>query len=196
MLHALLTQLGCDVIDLGIVQDTPQEVEKAFKRASAIADFMISTGGVSVGEEDHIKGVIEKLGQLQLWKIKIKPGKPLAFGSIGRTPFMGLPGNPVSAFVTFLLFGAPIIRALLDVERTFPLPQKAPANFEVLKPRLRPEFARAQLSENGIDTYQNQSSGVLASVAWASHLVRIPEDRVISKGDPLEIYPIGSLTQL
>lgn len=196
MLLALLSQLGCEAIDLGMVQDNPEEIELALSAASQNADLVISTGGVSVGEEDHIKGVVEKLGELQLWKIKIKPGKPLAFGHINGTPFMGLPGNPVSAFVTFLLFGAPIIRKLHRLEQLFPVATTAPASFEVVRPRARPEFARAQVINHQIVTHNNQSSGVLASVAWASHLVCIPEDTQVNKGDLLDTYDMNLLTHL
>lgn len=196
MLQALLNQLGCEVVDLGTIEDTPEDVARALSQAADVADFIVSTGGVSVGEEDHIKGVVESLGELQLWKIKIKPGKPLAFGHVKNTLFMGLPGNPVSAFVTFLLFGAPIIRKQLGVAQLFPSAAYIPANFTIDKPRQRPEFARAKVINGKVELYQNQSSGVLASVAWADTLVKIPEDTTISVGTPLEAYSIAALTQL
>lgn len=196
MLQALLYQLGCDVVDLGTIEDTPDDVARALSEAASRADFIVTTGGVSVGEEDHIKGAVETLGELQLWKVKIKPGKPLAFGRVSNTHFMGLPGNPVSAFVTFLLFGAPIVRKQLGLATLFPSAKCVPANFTIDKPRQRPEFARAKIVEGQVELYQNQSSGVLASVAWADTLVKIPEDTTINVGAPLETYSIAALTQL
>ena len=190
-----LVQLGCEVVDPGIVADTPQATEKALVEAAHSADLIITSGGVSVGEEDHVKKAIEKLGSLDLWQIAIKPGKPLAFGEIEGTPLFGLPGNPVSAFVTFILFTQPYIEKMQGIKRTSETMSRVRSNFNWLKPGFRREFVRVRLGEAGEDgvvkaeLYPNQSSGVLTSLCWADGLAVIPENTRINRGELLTFIP-------
>jgi molybdopterin molybdotransferase len=199
-LKGLLNALGCEVIDLGTVRDSFAATCEALERASAQADLVMSSGGVSVGEEDHLKPAVEKLGTLDLWRIAIRPGKPLAFGRIGGTPFIGTPGNPVSLFVTFCLFARPFILKSQGVgeDGLLPIPVRAQADFDWAKPDKRREFARARLrlDDQGsawVTLYRSRSSGVLSSVAWAGGLAVLPEGAVLKRGDPVEFIPFSEL---
>jgi molybdopterin molybdotransferase len=200
MLNGLLQSLGCDVIPLGIVEDTFDATCEALARGAQLADLVIASGGVSVGEEDHVKPAVEKMGSLDLWKIAIRPGKPLAFGHIDKTPFIGTPGNPVSLFVTFGLFARPYILRTQGVAESFsPMQLQAKADFEWRKAVKRREYARARISLNdqgeAIATlYPSRSSGVLSSVTWANALVVIPELKTYTKGDPVKFIPLYELT--
>lgn len=192
-----LVQLGCEVVDPGTVADTPQATEMALLEAAHSADLIITTGGVSVGEEDHVKNGIEKLGSLNLWKIAIKPGKPLAFGEIDGTPLFGLPGNPVSAFVTFMLFTQPYIQKMQGVLRPTRSTRRVRADFDWPKPGFRREFVRVRLGEVEADglprvaLYPNQSSGVLTSLCWADGVAVIPEKSRVQRGDLLTFIPFS-----
>lgn len=187
-LYGLLKSLGCDIVDLGLVGDTLEATKQAMLDASSKADLVVTCGGVSVGEEDHVRIAIEQLGDLHLWRLRIKPGKPLAFGKINNTAFVGLPGNPVSVFATFCLFVCPLIKTLQG--RNWQKPSGVPvrAGFDWQKPDSRREFLRARLEsdENG-DTvamiYPNQDSGVLTSTVWAKGFVEIGEGQTFNKGD-------------
>lgn len=190
MLLALLEKLGCTCIDLGHIEDNLDTTQSLINTAAAQSDLIISSGGVSVGDEDYVKHAVQTLGELQLWKINIKPGKPLAFGKIGHTSFLGLPGNPVSAYVTFLLFGIPLIKKLSGNLAPAPQATYLPANFDVAKVTKRPEYVRVRIKKQGVDTYPNQSSGVLSSVCWADALALIPSHTVIRRGDLLAVYPL------
>jgi molybdopterin molybdotransferase len=198
-LFGLLQQLGCEVVDLGIVEDTPGATEQALMLGAAQADLIVGSGGVSVGEEDHIKSALERVGTLELWTIAIRPGKPLAFGRIGTTPFIGNPGNPVSLFVTFCLFGIPVIRRQQGVAGDLrPLTLQMRAGFDWPRPDKRREFhrARIQTGEDGtpeLAVFPSRSSAVLSSVAWADGLVEIPENHVIHKGDLVDFIPFAGL---
>ena len=194
----LLRALGCEVVDMGQVADTLEATKAALAKAAARADMVIASGGVSVGEEDHVKPAVETLGSLDLWKIAIRPGKPLAFGHIGDTPFIGTPGNPVSLFATFLLFARPFILKSLGLNDFRNKPIRAVAAFDWLKPDKRREFHRARLSrgadgENIVEVYPSRSSAVLSSVTWANGLVILPENQVIRAGDPVEFLPFCEL---
>jgi molybdopterin molybdotransferase len=199
MLFGLLQRLGCETIDLGIVEDTLDATEQALRRGAAQADLIVGSGGVSVGEEDHIKTALERVGTLELWTIAIRPGKPLAFGRIGTTPFIGNPGNPVSLFVTFCLFGIPVIRRLQGIAGDLRPPTlQVRAGFAWPRPDKRREFHRARLrtAEDGAPellVFPSRSSAVLSSVAWADGLVEIPEGRVIQKGDLVDFIPFEGL---
>nr|WP_093186338.1 gephyrin-like molybdotransferase Glp [Thiocapsa sp. KS1] len=199
MLFGLLQRLGCETIDLGIVEDTLDATEQALRRGAAQADLIVGSGGVSVGEEDHIKTALERVGTLELWTIAIRPGKPLAFGRIGTTPFIGNPGNPVSLFVTFCLFGIPVIRRLQGIAGDLRPPTlQVRAGFDWPRPDKRREFHRARLrtAEDGspeLLVFPSRSSAVLSSVAWADGLVEIPEGRVIQKGDLVDFIPFEGL---
>lgn len=190
MLHALLTKLSCEVWSTSIVSDDLDTTCKSLEECAKNSDIVISTGGVSVGEEDHVKNAVSMLGELDLWKVKIKPGKPLAFGNVRGTPFIGLPGNPVSAFVTFVLFAIPLINRLQGRNSTKPQSFFLPAKFERKTLQSRPEFIRVQIIERGIAAYQNQSSGVLTSICWADALALIPENTAIKTGDLVEVFPL------
>ncbi len=198
-LSGLLQALGCEVIQLGIVEDSLEATCEALARGAEQADLVVASGGVSVGEEDHVKPAVEQLGSLDLWKIAIRPGKPLAFGHIGETPFIGTPGNPVSLFVTFCIFARPyILRTQGVTEDVAPLPIMAKADFEWTKPDKRREYARARIAVNRqgetvVSLYPSRSSGVLSSVVWANGLVVIPEQTTLAKGDPVMFIPYGEL---
>jgi molybdopterin molybdotransferase len=195
---ALLRALGCEVVELGIVEDTLEATCAALARGAAAADLVLATGGVSVGEEDHVKPAVERLGALDLWKLAIRPGKPLAFGRLGATPFIGTPGNPVSLFVTFALLARPFILALQGRADPVPVPVRAVAAFDWPKPDKRREYARARL-ERGPDgaavvrVHPSRSSAVLSSVAWANGLAVLPENQVLVAGDPVDFLPFSEL---
>jgi len=198
VLTGLLQALGCEVIDLGIVPDDFAATVKVLEQAAASADLIITSGGVSVGEEDHVKTAVEKVGKLDLWKIAIKPGKPLAFGSVGSTPFIGLPGNPVSAFVTFILLVRPFILRSQGMAATAPQALSLKADFDWLKSDKRREFLRARLhvAEDGgvgVQIYPNQGSGVLTSTAWADGLVEVAEGTLIRHGETVRFLPFSEL---
>lgn len=201
-LNGLLEDLGCEVLDLGIVGDTLDATMVALADAAERSDLVVASGGVSVGEEDHVKPAVERLGSLDLWQIAMRPGKPLAFGHIGavRTPFIGCPGNPVSLFVTFCLFARPFIRRMQGIAGPLrPATVTAEAGFAWPRPVKRREFQRARLEpdEDGrpqVTLYPSRSSAVLSSVAWANGLAVIPKNRAIKKGDPIEFIPFSELT--
>ncbi len=197
-LRALLARLGCEVSDLGIVPDDRQATLRALAQAAQDHDLILTSGGVSVGEEDHIKPAVQALGELQLWQIAIKPGKPFAYGRIGRARgyahFIGLPGNPVSSFVTFLLLVRPFLLRLQGASGLRPAAMMLPAHFEGPKPDKRREFFRVRRNaQGGLDLFANQSSGVLTSVVWADGLIDVAAGQRISRGD---LLPFISLTDL
>lgn len=190
-LRALLTGLGCEVIDLGQVADTAEATRAALLQACACADVVMTTGGVSVGEEDHVKSAVEALGSIDLWKVAMKPGKPLAFGRVGAADFIGLPGNPVSAFVVFCLFARPFLLARMGVALSAPLDFWVPAAFVRVKPGSRREFLRARLENGRAVLFPNQSSGVLTSLAWAEGLVDVPAEVTVAAGDSVRFIPVS-----
>ncbi|MBL8314819.1 MAG: molybdopterin molybdotransferase MoeA [Rubrivivax sp.] len=193
-LRALLQAAGCEVQDLGIVPDQLDATRAALRRAAAGSDLILSSGGVSVGEEDHLKPAVDAEGALDLWQIAMKPGKPLAFGHVGEALFMGLPGNPVSSFVTFLLAVAPVLRALQGMQTTGPAALSLRADFDWPRPDRRREFLRARLNAaGGLELFSNQSSGVLNSTVWADGLADIPAGQVVQRGDAVRFLPMDSL---
>jgi molybdopterin molybdotransferase len=193
-LRALLQRLGCSVTDMGIVPDNLDATKAALASASTAHDLVLTSGGVSVGEEDHIKPAVQALGQLDLWQIAIKPGKPFAYGKIHRTHFIGLPGNPVSSFVTFLLLVRPFVRKLQGATQIAPESIAATAHFIWPKADKRREFLRVRRnSEGGLDLFGNQSSGVLTSAVWADGLVDCPAGSTIAHGDRVQFLPFSSL---
>ncbi|WP_028487427.1 molybdopterin molybdotransferase MoeA [Thiomicrorhabdus chilensis] len=199
VLAGLVPALGFELIDLGHVEDTLEATVDAMKQAAQISDVVITTGGVSVGEEDHIKPAIEQLGALNMWKVKMKPGKPLAYGDIEGTPFIGLPGNPVSAFATFNLFARPYLLKKQGAAVLKAKPLWLEALFEWPKAGFRREFARAKLVNKNQKTYveifPNQNSGVLTSAVWAEGFVVIPEDSVVKRGDKVAFYPFNPINE-
>jgi molybdopterin molybdotransferase len=195
-LHGLLTALGCEIVDLGLVGDTLDATRDAMRRAASRADLVITSGGVSVGEEDHVRIALEQLGELRLWRLAIKPGKPLAYGRIDGTPFLGLPGNPVSVFATFCLFVCPVIRILQGRDWQKPIALPVTADFDWPRPDSRREFLRARLARNGdgrtvVQIYPNQDSGVLTSTVWADGFVEIAENATVSSGDTVDYLPFA-----
>ncbi|QBM18319.1 molybdopterin molybdenumtransferase [Marinobacter sp. JH2] len=196
-LFALLTEAGCDVVLCETLRDTREATRETLERAAAQADLVITSGGVSVGEEDHVRATLEEFGELSLWRLAIKPGKPLAFGSVNATPVFGLPGNPASVLVTFLMIVMPYIRTRQGRQRVHPIGQQLPAGFDVDEPSVRREFVRARTeSVNGqtqISAYPNQSSGMLSSACWADGLAVIPEHSTIAKGSLITYYPFTEL---
>lgn len=194
-LRALLEDLGCEIDDFGNVPDTLEATRATLRRASEGADLIITSGGVSVGEEDHIRPAVEAEGKLNLWQIAVKPGKPLAFGEVGDAFFLGLPGNPVSSFVTFLLFVRPFIlklQGVADVAR--PRGYMVRADFDWPKPDRRNEFLRARVNaDGGLELFPNQGSGVLTSTAWADGLVDNPPGTPIARGDMVRFIPFAEL---
>ncbi|MBT8433853.1 MAG: molybdopterin molybdotransferase MoeA [Gammaproteobacteria bacterium] len=187
-LHGLLESMGCEIIDLGLVGDTLAATREAMQRASTQADLVVTTGGVSVGEEDHVRIAIEQLGELRLWRLAIKPGKPLAYGQINETAFIGLPGNPVSVFATFCLFVCPVIQIMQGRDWQQPIALPVSADFDWPKPDSRREFLRARLAldANGrtvAQIYPNQDSGVLTSTVWADGFVEIAENQTVQAGE-------------
>ena len=195
MLCALLERLGCDVEDLGNVADTLDATRRALRKAGALHDLVITTGGVSVGEEDHVKPAVEAEGELSLWKIALKPGKPLAFGKVGSADFVGLPGNPVSAFVTFLLFVRPFIRKCQGAAVAPPRALPLRANFTWAKAGPRQEFLRARIGADGggVELFPHQGSGVLTSTVWADGLVDNPAGQTVQPGDLVRFLPFAEL---
>ena len=200
-LNGLLQMLGCEVSDFGIVPDRLDATREVLRRAAAGNDLIVTSGGVSVGEEDHIKPAVEAEGSLSLWKISVKPGKPLAFGEVhaggGRKAhFIGLPGNPVSSFVTFLIFVRPFILRCQGVDRVSPFSYPLRADFDWAKPDSRREFLRVKLNAaGGLDLYANQSSAVLSSAVWGDGLVDNPAMQAIRRGDTVTFLPYSELFQ-
>jgi molybdopterin molybdotransferase len=198
-LHALLARLGCEVIDMGIVPDALDATVLALQNAAEQADVVLSSGGVSVGEEDHVKPAVQQLGALELWQVAMKPGKPFAFGHVrcgdGQRicHFLGLPGNPVSSFVTFVLLARPFLLRLQGMAQQDVLPPAhlLPAHFVVAKADVRREFLRVRRNAaGGLDLFPNQSSGVLMSMAWADGLVDKAAGQTIAHGDLLAYRPL------
>ncbi len=201
-LLACLKSLGCDASDFGIVPDNLNATKETLRKASKDHDLIITSGGVSVGEEDHIKPAVTAEGRLDLWQIAIKPGKPLAFGAVrksddpkdGEAWFIGLPGNPVSSFVTFLLFVRPFILKLQGREAKQAQSYSMRADFDWLKADRRNEFLRVKLNNNGgLDLFPNQSSGVLTSASWGDGLVDCLPNQPIKAGDLVKYIPFDAL---
>lgn len=198
LLRGLLQQLGCEVGDLGIVPDNLPATRAALREAAVGHDLILTCGGVSVGEEDHVKPAVQAEGELALWKIAIKPGKPLAFGHVrsgaGRAAFIGLPGNPVSSFVTFVTLVRPYILKAQGVARQLPTALPLRADFDLVRPETRREFLRVRRNRTGgLDLYPNQGSGVLTSVAWADGLVDNLPGQIIRRGGMVSFLPFSEL---
>lgn len=199
-LGGLLRTLGCEIVDLGIVGDTLHETEAALLKAAESTDIVITSGGASVGEEDHVCTALQNLGQLYMWKLDIKPGKPVIFGMVKGAAFIGLPGNPVSVFAGFSQLATPFIKKMQGRSKLLPTTISVKAAFERLKPDYRREFARGRLlaGDNGqysVDIYNNQSSGVLMSTTWADGFVVIPGNSTIHHGDRVEYISFSEILE-
>lgn len=194
MLAALLHALGCEVVDLGIVPDRLEATRAAFVDASSNCDLILTSGGVSVGEEDHVRPAVQSEGALDLWQVAMKPGKPLAFGHVRAVPFIGLPGNPVSSFVTFLLFARPFILRRQGAQWREPAPLPLTAAFDLPRADKRREFLRARLNADGqLELFSNQMSSALVSVAWADGLIDNPAGTTVARGDAVRYLPLSAL---
>jgi len=194
LLMALCRQLGFVVLDQGIVADNLEATKQALARAADQADVIISSGGVSVGEEDHVKPAVESLGELNLWKIQMKPGKPVAYGTVANSVFIGLPGNPVSSYVIFQLLAAPLLKTLqgelfkaseyFSVKSGFSKPTSSREEY------IRVRLLRNELGELVADRFENLSSGVMSSLSWADGLARQSIDQAIAVGESLDFFPL------
>jgi len=204
-LRTLLQRLGCEVSDLGIVPDKRDLTLAALRTAADHHDLILTSGGVSVGEEDHIKPAVQQLGSLDLWQIAMKPGKPFAYGTVRRDAgaggevdrpchFIGLPGNPVSSFVTFLLLVRPFLLKLQGAEVPGLRPVMLPAHFDLPRADKRREFLRVRRNAaGGLDLFPNQSSGVLTSAVWGDGLVDNPAGSTIARGDRVSYLSFADL---
>ena len=194
LLRGLLAALGCEVEDFGIVPDRLDATREVLRRAAEGHDLILTSGGVSVGEEDHVKPAVEAEGSLDMWKIAMKPGKPLAYGRVHGAAFIGLPGNPVSSFVTFLLMVRPFLLATQGASEVTPAAMQLRADFDWPRPDRRREFLRARMNaQGGVELFANQGSAALESTVWANGLVDIPADTVIARGATVRFLPYGDL---
>ena len=193
-LRGLGEVFGCEVRDYGIVPDTLDATREALRRAAAQCDVIVTSGGVSVGEADYVKPAVEAEGKLLMWRIAMKPGRPLAFGSVRKSFFIGLPGNPVSSFVTFLIFVRPFLLRTQGVSQTDPKIIRARADFDWPEPDARREFLRVKWNaQGGLDLYPTQDSAVLTSTAWADGLVDNPAGKAIRNGELVRFLPYSEL---
>lgn len=197
-LAGLLSKLECAVSDLGILPDDRETITAALQDAGDSHDLVLTSGGVSVGEEDHVRAAVESLGQIHFWRLAIKPGRPVALGQIGRTAFVGLPGNPVAVMVTFLRFARPMIDHLAGASVHEPKPFPVRAGFTHKKKANRREWVRATLraADSGwtAEKYSQQGAGVLSSMTAASGLIELPEDATdIHEGATVDFLPFSEL---
>ena len=190
MLIGLLQSLGMQVVDLGTVTDCLEATKGILNQATKIAqcDIVLSAGGVSVGEEDYVKEAVTQLGSLDFWKVAIKPGKPLAFGYVNKTPFIGLPGNPASVFVTFMVLVRPFLQACQGKHWVAPKLLISKACFNKLGEK-REVYLRGRIIDDGVEIYPNQSSGVLSSACWGDVFVVQKTGQAIEKGDYVNVLP-------
>jgi molybdopterin molybdotransferase len=198
-LRGLIQALGCDCNDLGIVPDRLDATRAALREAAQGNDLIVTSGGVSVGEEDHLRPAVQAEGRIDLWQIAIKPGKPLAFGEVRRADgskawFIGLPGNPVSSFITFALAVRPVLMALQGAAAGLPRAVPMRADFDWPRPDKRREFLRVRRNgAGGLDLFPNQSSGVLTSAVWGDGVVDNPSGQAIRQGDTVAFLPFSEL---
>ena len=201
-IHALLTGLGCEVDDLGILPDDFETVRTALDQARDRHELLVTSGGVSVGEEDHVKAAVEALGKLHLWRLAVKPGRPIALGQVGRVPFVGLPGNPVAVVVTFLTIVRPLILRLMGGRETAPHTFKVRAGFDHKKKKDRREWVRAHLvaGTNGdgltAEKFPREGAGILSSLVAADGLIELPEDlTLLEAGAMVDFLPFSEVAQ-
>ena len=202
VIRALLEAAGCEVTDFGIIPDQLAATRAVLREAARDHDLVLSSGGMSVGEEDHVKPAAQAEGGLDLWQIAMKPGKPLAFGHLrraegqGEAAFIGLPGNPVSSFVTFLMFVRPFLLALQGATQTAVQTLPVRAAFDWPRPDRRREYLRVRLNAQGeAELFASQNSAVLTSTVWADGLVDNPPQQAIARGDLVRYLPFSSLLQ-
>jgi molybdopterin molybdotransferase len=193
-LRGLAAVFGCETLDYGIVPDSLEATREVLRRAAQECDLIVTSGGVSVGEADYVKPAVEAEGELLMWKIAMKPGRPLAYGRVGQAAFIGLPGNPVSSFVTFLIFVRPYLLKTQGLTEVGPRAVAARADFDWHRPDARREFLRVKWNpQGGLDLYHTQDSAVLTSTSWADGLVDNPAGRAIRKGDMVRFLSYSEL---
>ncbi|HJY75940.1 MAG TPA: gephyrin-like molybdotransferase Glp [Burkholderiales bacterium] len=193
-LRGLAHAFDCEVRDYGIVPDSLEATREVLRRAAQECDLIVTSGGVSVGEADYVKPAVEAEGRLLMWRIAMKPGRPLAFGRIANAAFIGLPGNPVSSFVTFLIFVRPFLLRTQGLQHVAPKVIAARADFDWTEPDARREFLRAKWNaQGGLDLYPTQDSAVLTSTAWADGLIDNPAAHAIRKGETVRFLPYAEL---
>ncbi len=198
-LTSLLRVFGCEVTDLGIIPDTLDKTREFVRKAAEGHDLVVTSGGMSVGEEDHVKPAVEAEGRLDMWRIAMKPGKPLAFGQVRRADrseaaFIGLPGNPVSSLICMVLFVKPFVLRSMGVSQLAPTSYSMRADFDWPKPDARQEFLRVKVNAaGGLDLYPNQSSSVLTSTVWGDGIVDNPPRNAIKRGDGVRYLPFAEL---
>lgn len=193
-LRGLAEVFGCELRDYGIVPDSLEATRKVLRRAAEECDVIVTSGGVSVGEADYVKPAVEAEGKLLMWRIAMKPGRPLAFGTVGKASFIGLPGNPVSSFVTFLIFVRPFLLRTQGISSVEPRSMSVRAHFDWPEPDARREFLRVKWNaQGGLELYPTQDSAVLTSTAWADGLVDNPAGLAIRKGDTVRFLPYSEL---
>ena len=194
LLDGFLKSLGMEVYDLGRIPDKLENTLHALESASRSADVVITTGGASVGEEDYVQSAIRQLGQIDFWKVAVKPGKPFMLGEINQKPILGLPGNPGAVFVTFMILARPFLMHMQGYNRIHAKPYKLPINFSIKKEGIRREFLRVTRNEdNQLELHPNQSSGMLSSASWAEGLAIIMENTSPQKGERVDYLPFDSL---
>ena len=194
LLRAALARLSVEVLDLGTLPDEPAAIRSALLRAAAEADLVLTSGGVSVGDADLVRQVVADIGAIDTWRVYLKPGKPLAFGRVGTTPFIGLPGNPVSTFVTFFLFVRPALRHLMGADPEIDRPALRLPLAQAVAGGDRPEFirvkrVRANTGQTQLQVFANQNSGLLSSIAWADGVALIPADCALDEGAWVDYFP-------
>ena len=193
-LRGLAQAFGCETRDYGIVPDSLEATREVLRRAAGECDVIVTSGGVSVGDADYVKPAVEAEGRLLMWRISMKPGRPLAFGSVGAASFIGLPGNPVSSFVTFLIFVRPFLLRMQGISSIEPRTIDARADFDWLEPDLRREFLRARWNaQGGLELYPTQDSAVLTSTVWADGLIDNPAGHAIRRGEGVRFLPYSEL---
>ena len=199
-LYGMLTRLGCEIVDMGVVADAPDELERAFAVAGQSADVVITSGGVSVGEADYVKQLLDKLGEVLFWKIAMKPGRPHAYGKLGGAHFFGLPGNPVSVMVTFYQFVRDALLILQGQREVAPMPMfKVPLSAPIRKVPGRTEFQRGILTQHGTDgftvrTTGDQGSGILSSMSQANCFIVLDSATGdVAAGTPVDVQLLEGL---
>ncbi|MDH5178400.1 MAG: molybdopterin molybdotransferase MoeA, partial [Gammaproteobacteria bacterium] len=198
-LYGMLTQLGVDLIDMGVIPDVRSEIENAFTTAASLADAVITSGGVSVGEADYVKETLDKLGEINFWKISMKPGKPLAFGKVNNAVFIGLPGNPVSVMATFYQFALPALRRMMGQQDIDPVIVKVPCKTMLKKQPGRTDFQRGVLSRNDkgelvVDGSGMQASHILSGMSHADCFIILPaESGNVEAGTLVDVQPFAGL---
>lgn len=193
LMRSLLSCLGVEVIDFGIVQDDFGTTQAVLRKAAEQADIVLSSGGASVGEEDYIQRSISELGELAFWRIAIKPGKPFMYGNIAGTPILGLPGNPSAVLVTFCILVRPFIRLIQGAGAEHVASIDLPLGFDVRRAGIRREFLRVRFDEGVLIKHPNQSSGMLSSASWADGLAVIPEGMAPNQGEAVSFYSFAEL---